>query len=329
MPGQEQQAQPSSVIVFHLTTLGDLLFSLPLLAAIKAGWRGTRLVSAARAYLLPLLRVTGLVDDVLERPRTTWAKCRLACALRRAHFQMAVCLAMSPETSLLAWLSGAPRRIGFAGAEFGRLLNELVPFEPPPSLLNNMRMLERLRLPRVAEDYVGLIPQDSAAATRARDLLDALGVNGPYIVVAPGAGVRRRHKAWAPENFGLAAQALAQEYHWRVAIVGGGAEQEIAAATQDTCPSATSLVGRTDLLCLAELLRGARLLLGNDSGPLHLAAAVETAALGLFGPTDPAKTGPRGKHSRVLVAPDKDLSRLGPEAVVEAAKALVEEARPA
>ncbi len=315
------------MIVFHLTTLGDLLFSLPVLAAIRRGWPETRVVSAARAYLLPLLRVTGLAQEALERPTSVGGKWRLMRALRRARFEMAICLAMSPETSLLAWLSGAKRRVGFAGAELARLLNELVPFDPPPSLLNNMKMLDHLALPRVADDYVGLVPEDTSAATRARDLLDAVGIDGPYMVVAPGAGARRRYKAWAPERFGLVARMLSAEYDWRVVTVGGASEEQMAAAVRQECPLAVSLVGRTDLLTLAEILRAAQFVLGNDSGPLHLAAAVRTPGVGVFGPTDPAKTGPRGRLSRVVVAPDNDLSRLKPEAVVEVARALAQEAR--
>ena len=317
--------QPSRAVVFHLTTLGDLLFSLPLLVGLKQGWPGTRLVGAARAYLLPLLRLTGLVDDVLARPTRFPAKWRLLAALRHERFDLAICLAMSVETMLLARLSGAPRRIGFARSELGSLLTDAVPFDPPPSLANNLGMLDHLGLPRVVEDYVGLIPKDDSATRRAQQLLHAASVDGPYLVVAPGAGPRRLHKAWPPANFGRLADALAREQGFRVAVVGGNSEHEMAAAVQLACPSAVSLVGRTDLLALAEVLRSASLVLANDSGPLHLAAAVEAPTLGIFGPTDSSKTGPCGRLSRFVVAPEGNLSALPPEAVLDAALNLLKD----
>ena len=314
------------VIVFHHTNVGDLLFSLPLLAGVRAGWSGARVTSAACAYLLALVRGTGLVDEVLERPTRTWPKLRLARRLARRRFDIAVCLAMSGETSLLARLTGAGRRIGFSGTQWPSLLTERVPFSPPPSLGNALAMLEYLGLPVVAHDYVGLVPKDQSAAVRAQELLRGLGVEGAYLAVAPGAGPRRRHKAWAPESFGLAAKTVADARGWRVVVVGSHSEREMAQAVLNACPSAVNLVGRTDLVTLAEVLRAAGFFLGNDSGPMHLAAAVETPLLGIFGPTDAAKTGPCGRYSRVVMAPAGDLSALRPEAVSEAALALFAEA---
>jgi len=317
------------VLLFHLTTLGDLLFSLPVLASLRQAWPQATLVSLARPYLLPLLKHTCLPHQTLERPARLAPKLRLASRLRKLKPSLALCLSQSHETTLLAALSGARRKVGFQGAALSFLLDETSPFTPPPCLANNLRLLQVLGVTAAAQDYVGMLPPNLESSTYAASLLEEVGAAKPgFVAIAPGTGPRRRHKAWPPERFaGLIDQLRAQTDLVPV-LIGAPAEHSLAAQVAAACarPPA-SLVGRTDLLQLSEVLRAARLVIANDSGPMHLAAAVGAPTLGIFGPTNPDFTAPRGPRSRFVRTPDPSgsLLSLDVSTVLTAALKLLQE----
>jgi ADP-heptose:LPS heptosyltransferase len=137
-------------------------------------------------------------------------------------------------------------------------------------------------------------------------------------------GASKPQNRWAPERCGGLAGALARDPGGPVVLIGG--PDEVAAGARAMAAAGSEvhdLTGRTDLRQLIELCRRARLVVSADSGPMHVAAAVGTPVLALFGPADPAATGPWGLQHRVLRAPHLDMDELPVKPVLGTARELL------
>jgi ADP-heptose:LPS heptosyltransferase len=155
------------------------------------------------------------------------------------------------------------------------------------------------------------LPVNEAEATEARRLWDAAG-SPPRVLLCPGASLRQGYKRWPPGRFGRLAASLA-ERGFTVRLAWGPGEEELATEAATAAALQDLVLPPTSLSLLAELLRGADLFVGNDSGPMHLAWLVGTRVVALYGPTDPVVNAPWGTgHVRVAVpateraARDKD-----------------------
>jgi len=277
--------------------LGDALFALSALAALRARRPAHRFVVVAPASLVGLLRCARVVDEVWERPAMSsllpWWRIR---RVRPDSFDAALAFARTRRSVLLAALSGAPRRVGYCGAHFPWLLTDVIgghAIFSPRMALELVQVLEADVEPQVCGGILQLPERELRAGRR---LLEEAGVDlqAPYIVMAPGGHRPDDPKLWPIERFAAVAATLTRD-GWQVVVVG--TEQEAQRATQicQEARRAADLTGRTSLLQLGAILRGARLFIGNDSGPAHLAAALGRRTLVIIGPTDPEQTGPRGE----------------------------------
>jgi heptosyltransferase-2 len=154
------------------------------------------------------------------------------------------------------------------------------------------------RLPRgEAKPRYALGPRGAEGLARLRELRPGFPAEGQYVALAPGA-LYGATKRWPAASFVALARHLRDQRGWSAVIVGGGspAEVQLAGEVASACDG-VSTAGATDLPTLAALLAGAAAFVGNDSGPMHLAAALGVATLGVFGSTSPAWTGPRGPRA--------------------------------
>jgi lipopolysaccharide heptosyltransferase II len=289
------------IVCFHLNQVGDLIFSLPALAALRQGFPRAHITSVARPWLAPLLEASAFVDEVIVRPPgyRPDTLLRLARRLRRRRFDLAMGFSQSPATSLLARWS-ARRQHGFADAWMPWLYGRRT-YAPGPMTTGKMlRLTTALGLPGQPLTYVGLL----TVAERDRESAQALlcGDDRPLVALAPGASGRRQYKGWSAARFGQVAAGLAARFGGRPVVVGGASDraqgEEIAAAAPDV--DVLNLAGRTTVGELAGVLGQCALFVGIDSGPMHVAAALGVPVIGLFGPTDPHRTGPQGDRARVL-----------------------------
>ncbi len=293
---------PASVAVFHLNQVGDLLFSLPALAALRAGYPEARITSVVRETVAPLLDGSPLVDSVL-----THGGARdffdTAERLRDAGVDLAVCLSESPRSRLLASLGRSSRRVGLDGGPLASLLTTRVEKVGLPSTSNNLRVVRALGCPVPTESYVGLLevlPEDGEAARR---ILAEAGVDvggSRLVVLAPEVSKGRESKSWPAERFATVSRRLAGTPGWTPVLVGSTPS----VCFEEAPPGCVDLGGRTGLRDLVGLLSLAGLFVGNDSGVLHLAASLGLPCVALFGPTDPAETGPHGGPHDILRASD-------------------------
>lgn len=292
------------MVVFHLNQIGDLLFTLPALKALREAFPRTHITSVLRAHLAGLVAHSGFVDEIVHRPPGgPWPAVALGLRLRKQRPELAVTFSQSATMALCAWLSGAPHRVGYVDSDLCRLLNHRVQVRGIPSSGKVLRLVRSLGLKAVKTDYVGLIRLSASDEAEGEKLLAECNLPGagPLIALAPGESADRPYKSWSTARFRELAETLVRNDHARIVIVGGERDRSLGdQIIRATGQQAASLAGRTTPAQLAAVVARCDLLVGIDSGPMHVAAAMGRPVVGLFGPTDPGRTRPLGEGHEVM-----------------------------
>ncbi|MDF2439299.1 MAG: heptosyltransferase [Abditibacteriota bacterium] len=287
------------IVTFHLNGLGDLLFTLPALSALRESFPGARITSVVRPALAPLLQDSPFVDDILLRPKGGLSsQAALMAKLHGTHFDLAMAFSQSRNTTLLVWSTGAAVRAGFHGAKMEALLTHRVPKEGPPRIETHLELVRAVGCATHHLDYNGLLHIGVEATSRAQELLDDAGIIGPFLIAACAASDKRGIKEWPAQHWVSALKVLSAR--WPVVLVGTEPTHEV---TSQLNGNVWDFGGRTDLPSLAALCGKSALFCGIDSGVLHLAAAMQTPVVGIYGPSDWRLTGPRGVSHRVVRHP--------------------------
>ncbi len=293
------------ILVRATNWVGDAVMSIPALEAIRGRWPGAEIAVLGRASVADLYRGQGFADRLLvfdhaRRHRGALGLERLASELRRERFGVAVLLQNAFEAAWIAWRAGIPERIGYARDARGFLLTRAVRVPRAGELPahESYYYLELLRragwLERLGTLEAIRLRVDVALRERAEDLLRRAGARGGAfrVALAPGAAYGSA-KCWLPERYAALADRLIAEGDADVILFGtaaeGGVAQRIALAMRHR---PIVLVGETSIGDLPALLSLCHLFIGNDSGAMHVAAAVGLPVVGIFGPTDPAGTAP-------------------------------------
>jgi heptosyltransferase-2 len=286
---------PERLLVRAPNWVGDVVLSLPALRDLRRRFPTARLEVLARPWVAELYRAVPDVDAVSESRGHA-----ADVAAVRGRFDLGVLLPNSFGTALVLWRAGVPERWGYATDGRGPLLTRRC--RVPAGVRGRSQvyyyraMLEGVGLAVEGEPDATLACPGEWAARGEALLADA----GPWIGVNPGAFYGSA-KRWRPERFAAAADLVARRTGAKVAVVGGAAERPLgeAIAAQLRAPSRV-LCGETSLGELVGVLSRLRLLLTNDSGPMHLAAALGTPLVAVFGSTDWRETAPVFTRARVV-----------------------------
>lgn len=293
------------ILIVRLSALGDIVHAIPVLAAIGRQWPTAKvdwLVEHAYAPILSLAR--GLHRRVVVRGPagsetadmisfggvTGYASA--AAYLRGQHYDAALDLQGLIKSAAWARMSGAARVIGFAPAHLrephaAKLYSEtVVPPERVHVIQKNLSLLRAIGIDAGPLE-LPLTPVAGAAVTEA---VAAIGGPGKYVVLNPGAAWP--NKRWPPERFGALAAALYDRMGLRSFVTWGPSELDLAAAVCRGSNGAAQPAPPTAIADLAALMRDAALVISGDTGPLHIAAAMGTPLVGLYGPTWPERNGP-------------------------------------
>ena len=310
------------LVTFHLSQVGDLLFSLPALDALRQRWPGARLTAVMRPALAELVGNSPLVDETLWPGKVSLrGLCSLTRQVTQRRPDLAVCFSQAPFHFLAVRFSGARVRAGFGGALLDSVLTHRVPKDGPPSAANNFRLVESLGCEAPRRTYAGMIEPPAEVHTAIeRRLAELPGTDCRRLVVlAPGASARRSHRQWPRERFLDLAAWLARTYGATVLFAGAS---PFLTPADDAPESVVDWGGTTSLLGAAALVQRSRLFVGLDSGMAHLAAAMGAPTVVLFGPTRPEETGPLCGERESVVAlrrGDPDcMQQISVEAVQEA-----------
>jgi len=312
------------ILLMRPDHLGDLLFLGPALHWLRARLPEAHITLAIGPWGKPALpALTGAYDDIIALPfpafergprasvTARWGLLpRWARRLRVGHYDVA--FIARPDHwwgAMLARFAGIPLRLGFDTPETAPWLSQTLPVVAEPAAASNLRLLAALTGEQLAPDpatfplHFELTSRDLDAADAL--LLDIFGVKDPHplAIIHPGSGAAV--KLWEDEKWREVAMRLS-DVGARVLITGGPNEtalaQSVAAVPTD---NVVDIGGQTSFSTLAALLARADIALGPDSGPLHLAVAMDTPTVHLFGPSDPALFGPWGdSDEHIVIASD-------------------------
>ena len=297
---------PRSILILRTSALGDVVHCLPVASALRAAYPAARLGWVVEEPFLALVASHPAVDEAIPVALRRWRRRPLAAAtlgelaafrrrLRDFDAEVALDLMGNHKAGALALLSGARRRIGPARRDrrepsSAAWINRRFPLSGEHAVDRALSLVAALGAPTAAADFAGaaLLPGGGAGAPPAPG----------YVLLQPGAGWgnKRYPAVW----WGRIARELA-DHGARVLVLAGPGEEGLAAEVEAASSGGAATVAPGGLAELAAWLRGARLVIGGDTGPLHLAHALGAPVLALHGPTDPARHGPYGAPGRVMV----------------------------
>jgi heptosyltransferase-1 len=304
------------LLIVRLSAMGDVLHTLPAVASLRAvlaqthfGWvleeRWADLVACASVNVGGIRRA--VVDQVhvvnlkhwrqsLTSRRTWQDAVGSIQGLRSAAYDVAVDFQGAVRSSLVARLSGAPTIFGFAEPRE----NAASMFYTTTVLAQGTHIIQQnlWLASAVANQPLRVFPLEFTCSDI--DTRCSGNLTGAYAILNPGAGWEA--KQWPPERYGEVAQRLASQLGLRCFINIGPGEEALWRAAQAASGGAAEPISWSPPE-LVNLVRGARLFIGGDTGPMHLAAAMGIPVVAIFGPTDPARTGPFGTRSIVLRNP--------------------------
>jgi heptosyltransferase-2 len=307
--------------------IGDSVMALPALRALRDRRPGVRVVALAKRRFAPLWEMVGDVDGAIAYDDGLRGLLRAAGELRAGGFEEALIFPNSFRSALLPWLAGIPRRRGRGGRCRRALLTEVVPDDPALAGAHQAREYMGLPAPGAGSEAPPrprLRVPEAAAARAAQSLRE---LPRPRVAVMPGAA-RGPSKRWPADRFAAVAARLAAERGCGICVLGSSAERGICAGVAAAVRGAADLSGSTGLADWVALLAACDLALCNDSGGMHLAAAVGTPLVAIFGATDPAKTGPLTDACRIVQGGgprSRDVARRSAEAARSLAAVSAEE----
>ena len=317
-PAADDELPPRRVLLFRLERIGDLLMTVGAIGAIRTRLPDAELRLVVGSWNAPLAHCMQAVDAVetfdvpwlsRERPGSTLRAAAVqSAAWRRHRFDLAINFEPDIRSNVLMAASGARRRGGFVSGGGGGFLTDVLDYNRSiHSAANAQRLVDRVlpadRFPPADSSNHLQLRIPSATRETAAHLLAAHDGSGPLVGINPGAG--RLIKEWPPQRFAATAAALAAGDGATIVLLGAEGDRAQADGVRQALPSEVALidiVGQVPLLELAAVLTRLAVLITGDTGPAHLAAAVDTPVVAIFGPTDPNRYRPLTPHAEVVQA---------------------------
>lgn len=299
---------PRSIVVVKLSAIGDVLHAVPTAVALKRAFPGARIGWVVEGRAGDVLAGHPAVDHLFRLPRGWLKSFTTIRGLRRQLRDFAPDVTLDLQGLLKSgvptWLSGARMRIGHAFPESReqawRCYTHAVEATAAHVIDRNLHLLSALavRDSRAAFD----MPRWPVSRLRMQEWLASLRLQVPPALINPGAGWPS--KIWPAERFAAVARELGRRHGLPSIVVwGGAAEREAAEQIVAASGGAAIMAPQTTLQDLGELSRLGRVFISSDTGPLHLAAAVGTPCVGLFGPVPAKRNGPYGLGHRTVEPP--------------------------
>ncbi|MBN1866730.1 lipopolysaccharide heptosyltransferase I [Candidatus Sumerlaeota bacterium] len=317
---------PARILIVRLSAIGDVIHALPCLHVLRTAFPKARIGWLVEELSAPLLAGHPEIDDLFTIPKKRWRahplrpsiraeKHEFYSRLRNGRWEVAIDFQGLTKSAWAAWRSGAPRRIGFAG-EDGRELSKwfaterVLPDPARPHVIDrNMALLRPFGLDSQPVEW--RFPDFSTERAHLAEFFDRIGIGpqGRYIALCPGAGWET--KRWPVEHFARLSQRIAEaaarnpSVGLPIVLVWGPGEETLCREILSLAaldPGRLVLAPATRLRELAALLERAAVVVGGDTGPVHLAAALGVPVVGIYGGSDPVRNGPWGERHRVFLS---------------------------
>jgi heptosyltransferase-1 len=300
------------ILIVKLSAIGDVIHALPVAQALKTGFPDCRISWVVEKPALELVKANAYIDEAIVFDKgqcKTWSGIRryapgFISELRSRTFDLSLDLQGLFKSAAIASLSGAAERLVYCNArELSNWMGKRVcgPNQGGHIVEQYLDVVRALGVNCGSADFGLIIPDEAAVEAQALAKFAGLDMTQDYVLLAPGANWP--NKRWQPEHFAAVADKLFDRKVIPVLIGGPGDDYFARDILKASLIPPIDLTGKTTLLQLAYLIRQAKLIIGGDTGPVHLAAALNTPILMLMGPTDPNRNGPYGNGNAVLTVP--------------------------
>jgi heptosyltransferase II len=292
------------ILIRATNWVGDAIVALPAIRAIH-NCPDAKISILARSYVADIYRDQNVADELIiydhrGKHAGISGRERLATELRSHTFDVAILLQNAFDAAWLAWRAGIPQRIGYARDGRSLLLSEAVPVPKPGEIPAHEKFyyLELLRragwIDSIPDEPFIKLQVNDARRVRAADQLASAGIRPHGVRIAIGAGASYGSaKCWPPSRFAELANQLQAQWDADVILFGAAGETDVSSAIASYMKRAPiDLTGKTSIADFPALLSQCHVFIGNDSGAMHVAAAVGLPAVAIFGPTDPFGTAP-------------------------------------
>ncbi|MPL68905.1 Lipopolysaccharide core heptosyltransferase RfaQ [bioreactor metagenome] len=299
-----------NILIIKLSAIGDVIHALPIASALKKDNPDVKITWIVEKPAYDLLTNNPYIDEIIVFDKKKYKSItgllkygtKLARELHSHNFDLAIDLQGLFKSAAIALLSGAKKRLVYCNArELSHLVSRRVDGKYSEGHVVD-RYLDAVRHLGIVIDkphFEVTVTDKEAARTKAITNKAGLDITKPYVVLAPG--TNWPNKCWPTSQFSALADKLFDRGIIPV-VIGGPKDDRLyddIAANTNIPP--VDLIGKTNLKELAYIIKHARVFVGGDTGPMHLAAAVHTPVVALFGPTDPNRNGPYGSGHLVLI----------------------------
>ncbi len=290
------------ILVIKPSSLGDVIHALPCIKALKDSFPDSRIDWVISSSLKGLLEGNPLIDNLILLNKDSWKNIKklpatlseissLRKTLKSKRYDIVIDLQGLLRSGLIAFTSPSTTKVGFADAREGSSFF----YNKKVAVSNNLHAVDKcLEVAKSIGANVNkaVFPLHIDPSSK-NSIKELLGSTVEYIVIAPSA--RWNSKIWPAEKFA----SLISKITIPCVIAGSEGDSSIAniiieSVSEESRGNIINLCGKTNLKELAALIAGAKAVVSNDSGPMHIAAALDIPAIAIFGPTDPVKTGPYG-----------------------------------
>jgi heptosyltransferase-1 len=297
MTAPQSRFDPKKILIVLHGSIGDVTRALPLAGLLRRGFPSASLAWSVEPAASPLLEGNPFIDEVIVFDRRHWWKSfgPFLSTIRAKGFDLVLDLQRHLKSGMISRASGAPLRLGFHRADskegnwlFNNLHIERCG-EEISKLDHYLKFAEQLGIPNAPLEWsFNISAQEQAAADK-----HLTPVSGAYAALFVGS--RWQSKQWFPKQIAECAKTLQRDFGLSVVLLGAGADRELARqAMAGASNRMHDLVGRTSLREAMAIIQRAKVAVGPDTGLMHIAAALGTPVISLWGATDPRRTGPFG-----------------------------------
>lgn len=299
------------ILIVRTDRIGDLLLSTPVIKAVRDKYPQAYIAMSVSPYAKDVVEGSPYLDDVIvydkDRKHKSWSRTiKFARNLEKKRFDLAIMLHPTNRVHLFTYLAGISRRVGY-DRKLGFLLTDKIPHTKERGekheLEYNLDLLRYLKIN--VEDKNIYMPIKKESEEWADDLFKQNGIKSQDKLLAINPAASCPSKIWPPERFAEVADELTKKYGFKVLVVSGGKDLLTAENVIKNMHSpAISLAGKSSVSQLASLLKKCSLFISNDSGPVHIASAVGTPVISIFGRKQkglsPKRWGPVGTRDKFL-----------------------------
>ena len=309
----DSQGRNVNILIVKLSAIGDVIHTLPSLAELRLLYPEAHITWVVEEAAADLIKNHPQLDEVLVSRRKSWIRdirkgkitqplkeiIALIKTLRQRNYDLVIDFHGLFKSSILVLLSRGKRKLGYDSWQelSGLFLNEKIPEDMNKHAVDRYLDFSRY-LGGKAKRVRFVLPVNKEEEHRAQILLDKYHLEaGKFIAFNPVA--LWETKLWDNKKFAHLADRISNELHMKV-VFTGAEKKSLEDITSFMTTESINLGGETTLPILAYIYKKARMVVTTDSGPMHLAAAVDTPVLAIFGPTDPSRTGPYGAGHTVI-----------------------------